>query len=191
MIRQVEITASDSPTRAVLMLLGFVAIASAFMNNTPIVVVMIPVFVQIARIAWAVAPSKLLIPLSYAAIMGGTLTLIGTSTNLLVDGWRAQGLEPFTIFEITPSVSSWWPGACSTCAVHRAAPAARTDLMAAMLAGGPRQDEVLHRGGRARRLALIGQKVNEVELFKREGVRLIDVLRGDASLRRNMSGVDA
>jgi di/tricarboxylate transporter len=72
------------------------------MNNTPIVVVMIPIVVQLAQ-TMKLAPSKLLIPLSYLAIMGGVCTLIGTSTNLLVDGVaRQQGLAPFTLFEITP-----------------------------------------------------------------------------------------
>jgi di/tricarboxylate transporter len=76
---------------------------SAFLNNTPVVATMIP-----AINAWSrrinVAPSKLMIPLSYGAILGGTVTLIGTSTNLVVNGqYQALTGEPgFSLFAITP-----------------------------------------------------------------------------------------
>ena len=61
-----------------------IALASALMNNTAIVAIFMPVTIRLAH-RYHMSPSKLLIPLSYAAIMGGTLTLIGTSTNLLVN----------------------------------------------------------------------------------------------------------
>lgn len=76
---------------------------SGFLNNTPLVATMIP-----AVNAWAkrldISPSKLMIPLSYAAIIGGTLTLIGTSTNLVVNGQYQllTGHAGFSLFAITP-----------------------------------------------------------------------------------------
>ncbi|GAA5072325.1 SLC13 family permease [Roseibacterium beibuensis] len=184
-----ESNAGKRPKLALATLLGFVAIASAFMNNTPIVVIMIPVFVQVARILER-SPSKLLIPLSYAAIMGGTLTLIGTSTNLLVDGVaRARGLEPFTIFEITPIglvVVAW--GMLYLLVVGRHLLPDRSS-MASVLGRGRAKAKFFTEVAVPEESALIGQNVNEVDLFRREGVRLIDVLRGDASLRRDMTGV--
>ena len=78
-----------------------VGLPSAFINNTPVVVVCLPIVISLAR-RMEVAPSKLLIPLSYAAILGGTCTLIGTSTNVVVSSLAtASGYAPFSMFELS------------------------------------------------------------------------------------------
>ena len=77
-------------------------VASAFMNNTPVVLVLIPIILRLSR-ATGFSAKKLLIPLSFICILGGTTTLIGTSTNLIVDAVaRDEGLPGFGLFEITP-----------------------------------------------------------------------------------------
>jgi len=77
-----------------------IAAMSAFMNNTPLVAMMLPVVDDWTRKA-RISASKLMIPLSYATILGGTCTLIGTSTNLVVDGLLIRSGRPgFGMFEI-------------------------------------------------------------------------------------------
>lgn len=91
-----------SPRRLLVLLGVTIPIASAFMNNTPVVVMMIPVILSLSA-RFKIAPSKLLIPVSYFAVLGGTITLLGTSTNILIDDlYRKSGGPGFSLFEFAP-----------------------------------------------------------------------------------------
>ena len=161
---------------------------SAFVNNTPLVVVMLPIFMQLSK-QLSITPSKLMIPLSYMTILGGTITLVGTSTNLVVDGVAQKaGMEPFGIFELTPIGLVVALTGLIYLALFSSRLLPARDSMSSLLSdrkGMKFFTEVAIPQGSN----FIGKNPADIDLFKRGGARVIDVLRGDASLRRDMAAV--
>ncbi|MCJ7700078.1 MAG: SLC13 family permease [Anaerolineales bacterium] len=100
--RRILTVAGDSPNRLILVIMLTVAVLSGFMSDTGTVAVLLPAIISLAWNA-KISPSKLLIPLSFGALLGGAMTLIGTPPNIIVsDLLRENGLTPFQFFDYTP-----------------------------------------------------------------------------------------
>jgi di/tricarboxylate transporter len=95
--------AGGSRTKVLLSVMPVTTFVSAFMNNTTTTAVLMPAILGVCKRS-KISPGKILIPLAYASMLGGTCTLIGTSTNVAASGFiRSSGLEPLSMFELLPA----------------------------------------------------------------------------------------
>jgi di/tricarboxylate transporter len=152
-----------------------VLLGSAFLNNTPLVAMLMPVVMDWCKTV-GIRPSKLLLPLSYIAILGGLCTLIGTSTNLVVDGLlRAGGYEGLGLFDI-----SWVGVPCALVGVayllvvsQKLLPDRAADLAQPE---DPRQYTV--EMAVATSGPLVGKSIEEAGLRRLSGLYLMEIHRG-------------
>jgi di/tricarboxylate transporter len=175
-------SSANWPYAAVMtVLVFFVAGVSAFINNTPVVVVFLPVVLNLAR-KMQLAPSKLLIPLSYAAVLGGTCTLVGTSTNLVVNGILVgKGLPGFSMFELG------WLGVPATLIglLYMALLGKRLlpvrEMLTAILSEEERREYITEAFVQPESPA-VGKTLPEAGLTRAKGIRVLEIVRDGIAL---------
>lgn len=180
--RLVSRAAKWSPAIALLALMGTAMVLSAFINNTPVVVILTPVVISLAQ-AQGQSASKLLIPLSFASIFGGTTTLIGTSTNILADGVAQRyGLAPFWMFEITAAGVIMGAAGIAYLLLAGRWLLPDRDILANILPSTKDRhflaDVLVPLGS-----PLVGKKLKDAGLTENQGFWVIDVIRNDVSQR--------
>ncbi|MGJ3242980.1 MAG: SLC13 family permease [Opitutales bacterium] len=163
------------------LLILVVAFLSAFMNNTPVVVVMLPVVLSLSR-SLGVKASKLLIPLSYAAILGGSCTLIGSSTNILASGIMSQqGLEPLTMFELAKIGLFLLVTGMTYLMLFGRRLLPDRETLTAILSDEERREYLMEAFIRPDS-ELIGQPIGDSPLQRTRGVRILEVIRRGVAL---------
>jgi len=175
-----------------LILLFSVAFFSAFINNTPVVVILLPVTIGLS-ITLGVPSSKLLIPLSYASIFGGCCTLVGTSTNILASGFMANSshypdMSPMNMFELSKIGLPLMLLGLTFVILFGKRLLPEREALSKILAEIERK-EFLTEAILIYDSPLLGLTIKDSPISKIEGVRLIDVVRNGKSLSAPMDGV--
>ena len=168
--------ARGSYVRSVALTLVIAGGLSMFVNNTAAVAMFIPLAVQIAK-QHRRSASKLLLPLNYAAVIGGTCTLVGTSTNILVSSLaEARGLPPFAMFEFLPLGAVFFACGLAYCAALVRWLPDRGD--AADLTGKYQLTHYLTEVRVPPGARLIGRTVVDEQISDRYRLNVLEILRG-------------
>ncbi len=161
-----------------------VAAVSAFINNTPVVIVLMPVILTLSR-EMGIASSKLLIPLSYASIFGGTCTLLGTSTNLLASGiLQDAGHAPIGMFELAAVGLPILAVGCTYLVFFGQKLLPQRETLTSILSEEERKEfitEAFVRNGSE----LIGNTASESGFLNGRGIRLLEIVRQGVAVSGN------
>ena len=172
-------------SKFMLILLALVALVSAFVNNTPVVVVLLPAIFTLSR-KLGISSSKLLIPVSYASIFGGCCTLVGTSTNILANGIITStevypGLEPIGMFELSKlGLPLLFISLGFLVLFSRYLLPEREGLT--NILSEIEQKQFMTEAVVLKSSPLIGKSVQESDIAKMSGARILDVIRQSESL---------
>jgi di/tricarboxylate transporter len=174
--------ASGSENRLLLAVMAIVSASSAFMNNTTVTAIFAPPVMGVARRS-KLSASKFLMPVAFASILGGTCTLIGTSTNVAVSGFISRsGMQPLSLFEVTPiGLIVVVVGLAYMMTVgKRLLPNYKDESLTEEYSIREYLSEiVIMRGSN-----LVGQKIFESDLSKMD-FRVLEVIRGDRKFLPN------
>ncbi|HUF94054.1 MAG TPA: SLC13 family permease, partial [Candidatus Limnocylindria bacterium] len=178
--RTITRLAGTGPLRALIAVMVAAAGLSAFVNNTAVVAVLLPLTVKLAHDR-DISPSKFLLPLSYASMFGGTMTLIGSSTNLLVSDLAARhGLAPFSMFELGRlGVVFTAVGLLYMVVAGRFLLPGRK---ARRLEESYRIREYLTEIAVGRNSDFVGKRVSEIDFDAQYGVEVVEIFRGGRAL---------